>query len=105
MYHSPLVALKECDLWPTSTLGCCNFFSHIGKICSKGKGGGCIFFECWLPFYHLLLFIKKGHVVFLPILKVIHSISACLPVLTNIYYFEGILHYYHILSFNFVNFR
>ena len=29
---------------------------------------------------------KKEHVVFLPLLKVIYSISVCFPVLVNIYF-------------------
>lgn len=45
MHHSPLVALKEHDLRPL-LWDAAIFFSHIGKICSKGKGGGCMFFEC-----------------------------------------------------------
>lgn len=45
MYHSLLAALKECDLQPLLWVAAI-FFSYIGKICSEGKGRGCMFFEC-----------------------------------------------------------
>ena len=65
-----------------------------------------MFFKCWLPLYRLLLFmLKKEHILFLSLLKVIYSISVSFPILVNTY-FEGTLYNFHqILSFTFVKFN
>lgn len=51
------------------------------------------------------IYVKKEHILFLFLLKVIYSISVSFPVLVNTY-FEGMLYNFHqILSFTLVKFK
>ena len=57
------------------------------------------------PLPPAFIYVKKEHIVFLSLLKVICSISVSFPVLVNTY-FEGMLYKFHqILSFTFVKFK